>query len=61
MQGEGKEDFVGGDGLGIRNEKGNRFVEFCKEYKHCIMNTIFYKFPKRRLYTWSFPAESIDQ
>jgi len=50
MQGESREDFViDGYDLGIRDKKRNRFIEFCKEHKHCIMNT-FYKLPKRCLY-----------
>uniref|UniRef100_A0A8D8SN59 Craniofacial development protein 2 n=1 Tax=Cacopsylla melanoneura TaxID=428564 RepID=A0A8D8SN59_9HEMI len=56
--GEGKEDkIVGAFGLGDRNERGDRLLEFCKEANHCIMNT-FFKLPKRRLYTWTAPGHN---
>ena len=35
-------------GLGIRNEAGQRLIEFCQE------NTLF-QWHKRRLYTWTSP------
>lgn len=41
---------VGEFGLGVRNDRGTLFVDFCKEKKLCIMNT-FFKLPPRRLYT----------
>uniref|UniRef100_A0A8D8XFQ8 Craniofacial development protein 2 n=1 Tax=Cacopsylla melanoneura TaxID=428564 RepID=A0A8D8XFQ8_9HEMI len=54
--GEGRENKIAGPfGLGIRNDRGDRFVEFCNENNLCIMNT-FFKLPKRRLYTWTSPA-----
>lgn len=54
--GEGRENkIVGPFGLGVRNDRGYRFVEFCNENNLCIMNT-FFKLPKRRLYTWTSPA-----
>lgn len=59
--GQGREDKVVGDfGLGIRNERGDRFVEFCRDNNLCIMNT-FYKLPKRRLYTWKHPSDSPEK
>ena len=39
-------------GLGIRNEAGQRLVEFCQENALVIENTIFQQH-KRRLYTWN--------
>ena len=40
--------------LGIRNEAGQRLVEFCQENTLVIANTLFQKH-KRRLYTWTSP------
>ena len=37
-------------GLGIRNEAGQRLIEFCQEKALVIANTLF-QHPKRRLYT----------
>ena len=41
-------------GLGIRNEAGQRLVEFCQENALVIANTL-YQQQKRRLYTWTSP------
>ena len=41
-------------GLGIRNEAGQRFTEFCQENAVVIANTLFQQH-KRRLYTWTSP------
>ncbi|XP_071648484.1 craniofacial development protein 2-like [Temnothorax longispinosus] len=51
---------VGDFGLGERNERGDRFVEFCAGYGLAIMNT-FFELPKRRLYTWKSPADAPDR
>ena len=40
--------------LGIRNEAGQRLVEFCQENTLVIANTLFQQH-KRRLYTWTSP------
>ena len=40
--------------LGIRNEAGQRLIEFCKENTLVIENTLFQQH-KRRLYTWTSP------
>ena len=45
---------VGTHGLGIRNEAGERLVEFCDSNDLRITNTCF-KQPNRRLYTWTSP------
>ena len=37
-------------GLGIRNEAGQRLIEFCQENTLVIANTLFQQ-PKRHLYT----------
>ena len=41
-------------GLGVQNEAGQRFIEFCQENTLVIANTLF-KQHKRRLYTWTSP------
>ena len=41
-------------GLGVRNEAGQRLIEFCQENALVIVNTLFQKH-KRRLYTWTSP------
>ena len=46
--------FSGKFGLGIRNEAGQRLIEFCQENTLVIANTLFQKH-KRRLYTWTSP------
>ena len=39
-------------GLGIRNEAGQRLIEFCQENALVITNTLFQQH-KRRLYMWT--------
>ena len=41
-------------GLGVRNEAGQRLIEFCQEKALVIANTLFQQH-KRRLYTWTSP------
>ena len=41
-------------GLEIRNEAGERLIEFCQENALVITNTLFQQH-KRRLYTWTSP------
>ena len=43
-------------GLGIRNEAGQRLIEFCKENALVIANTLFQQH-KRRLYPWTAPDD----
>ena len=45
---------TGKSGLGIRNEAGQRLIEFCQEKALVIANTLFQEH-KRRLYTWTSP------
>ena len=40
--------------LGVRNEAGQRLIEFCQENALVIANTLFQQH-KRRLYTWTSP------
>ena len=41
-------------GLGIRNEAGQRLIEFCQENALVTANTLFQQH-KRRLYAWTSP------
>ena len=41
-------------GLGVRNEAGQRLIEFCQENAVVIANALFQQH-KRRLYTWTSP------
>ena len=47
-------EVTGKFGLGIRNEAGQRLIEFCQENALVIANTLFQQH-KRRLYTWTSP------
>ena len=42
-------------GLGVRNETGQRLIEFCQENTLVIANTLFQQH-KRRLYIWRPPG-----
>ena len=41
-------------GLGLRNEGGQRLIDFCQENALVIANTLFQQH-KTRLYTWTSP------
>ena len=43
-------------GLGMRNEAGQRLIEYCQENALVIANTRFQQH-KRRLYTWTSPDD----
>ncbi|XP_049765311.1 uncharacterized protein LOC126094789 isoform X1 [Schistocerca cancellata] len=56
--GEGVEEKVTGEyGLGTRNERGERLIEFCNKFQLVIANTLF-KNHKRRRYTWKRPGDT---
>ena len=55
--GNGRSGEVVGDfGLGVRNERGDKLVEWCESRNQVIMNTIFRHHP-RFLYTWKSPGD----
>lgn len=47
---------TGSFGLGDRNERGERLIQFCRENNYVIKNT-FYMMKPRRLYTWKSPQD----
>ncbi|XP_059048932.1 craniofacial development protein 2-like [Achroia grisella] len=49
-------NIVGKFGHGVKNYRGERLIQFCKENDMFIGNT-FFKQPKRRLYTWKMPGD----
>ena len=53
--GEGRDGkIVGNFRRGVRNERGQRFVEWCTSYNQVITNT-WYKHHRRRRWTWRSP------
>lgn len=51
------ENIIGEHGLGLRNERGDRLLQFCQDQNMAIMNTWF-ELPPRRLYTWKSPQDN---
>ena len=51
VRGQDTPGVTGKFGLGVRNEAGQRLIEFCQENALVITNTLFQH--KRRLYTWT--------
>ncbi len=47
---------IGKFGLGKRNARGQKLVDFCRRTKHIVTNTMFQQ-PQRRRYTWTDPKE----
>ncbi|XP_008484663.1 craniofacial development protein 2-like, partial [Diaphorina citri] len=52
----GFENIAGKFGYGKKNERGEKLLEFCKQFGFWISNTWF-KQHKRRLYTWKSPGD----
>ena len=50
-----KPGVTGKFGLGIRNEAGQRLIEFCQDNSLVTANTLFQQH-KKRLYTWTSPG-----
>ena len=50
------QDLVGNHGLGRRNQRGDRMLQFCIENNMIIANTTF-QHPNRLLYTWKSPGD----
>lgn len=58
--GEGRVDgTIGSFGLGERNRRGEKLIEWCKANDQVVLNTWFQQ-PKRRLWTWRSPDGSIN-
>ena len=51
---------IGDFGLGERNERGDRLVEFCQKNRMLVANTWF-KLHPRRLYTWTSPLHTANR
>ena len=51
---QGTPGVTGKFGFGVRNEAGQRLIEFCQENALVIANTLFQQ-DKRRFYTWTSP------
>ena len=51
---QGTPGVTGKFGLGVRNEAGQRLIEFCQENALVIANTLFQQH-KRTLYKWTSP------
>ena len=47
---------VGPFGLGTRNDRGDKFLDWCVRNEQVITNTWFKQHP-RRLYTWTSPGD----
>ena len=50
------DDIVGSWGLGSRNERGDRLIDWCRQNEFIVSNTWFKNHP-RRIYTWISPGD----
>ena len=50
-----EEQIVGPHGLGIRNERGEKLIDWCREHDQIIANTWF-RHHSRHLWTWKSPG-----
>jgi hypothetical protein len=50
------QDTAGPHGLGMRNQRGQMFIDFCERNRFLVNNTWFKK-PKGRLYIWKAPGD----
>ncbi|GFO09044.1 craniofacial development protein 2-like protein [Plakobranchus ocellatus] len=50
------DDIVGKHGLGIRNERGEKLIEWCQTNNMIVGNTWFQQFPRRK-WTWKSPGD----
>jgi len=58
VDGEGQDNqIIGKYGLGTRNIRRERLVNFCKQNNFLVTNTMF-EVPKRRRYTWVAPGDT---
>ena len=55
---EAMEDVVGKCGIGNRNERRDRLIEFCQINNLAISNTWFQHHP-RKVYTWKSPGDKV--
>uniref|UniRef100_A0A914W7K9 Reverse transcriptase domain-containing protein n=1 Tax=Plectus sambesii TaxID=2011161 RepID=A0A914W7K9_9BILA len=53
-QQQDNEQTVGSHGLGDRNERGQKLVDFCEDHGLYVLNTFYQKKPQRR-WTWQSP------
>ena len=56
VENERFDEVVGPCGLGDRNDRGERWIEWCMENKQIIENTWFRHYP-RHLWTWKSPGD----
>ena len=55
---EAMKDVVGKFGIGNRNKRGERLIEFCQINNLTISNTWFQHHP-RKVYTWKSPGDTV--